>query len=53
MANYEGRGRDDLSISILQKAEHILRTISPNQSKSVRKLADNIRTSFMNISSCG
>ena len=28
----------------------MLRTISPNQSKSVRKLAENIRSSFMNIS---
>ena len=49
VANYDGKGRDDLSIKILTSAESMLRTISPNQSKSVRKLAENIRSSFYNI----
>ena len=52
VANYDGKGRDDLSIQILIAAESMLRKISPNQSKSVRKLAENIRTSFLNISRC-
>jgi hypothetical protein len=49
VANYDGKGRDDLSDKILVSAESMLRTISPNQSKSVRKLAENIICSFQNI----
>lgn len=49
VANYDGKGRDDLSVQILNSAESMLRTISPNQSKSVRKLAENIIASFHNI----
>lgn len=49
VANYDGKGRDDLSVKILISAESMLRTISPNQSKSVRKLAENIKSSFHNI----
>ena len=48
VTNTDGKGRDDLGIEILIAAEGILRRISPSQSKSVRKLAENIRTSFMN-----
>ena len=40
MANSEGKGRDDLKIEILVSAEGILRRISPDQSKAVRKLAE-------------
>jgi len=50
VANNDGKGRDDLEIDILIAAEGILRRISPSQSMSVRKLADNIRTSFSNLS---
>lgn len=49
VANEDGKGRDDLGIEILIAAEGILRKISPSQSKSVRKLAENIRSSFNNI----
>lgn len=49
VANSDGKGRDDLGVEILIAAEGILRRISPSQSKSVRKLAENIRTSFMNL----
>jgi len=49
VANSDGKGRDDLGIEILIAAEGMLRRISPSQSKSVRKLAENIRTSFMNL----
>ena len=48
VANIDGKGRDDLGIEILIAAEGILRRISPSQSRSVRKLAENIRNSFMN-----
>lgn len=49
VANHEGKGRDDLTIRVLTAAEAMMRKISPNQSKSVRKLAENIRSSFQNI----
>ena len=47
MANSEGKGRDDLKIEILESAEGILSRISPDQSKAVRKLAEQIRASFV------
>jgi hypothetical protein len=40
VANSEGKGRDDLKINIFEAAEGILRRISPDQSKAVRKLAE-------------
>lgn len=49
VANTEGKGRDDLGVEVLIAAEGVLRKISPSQSKSVRKLAENIRSSFMNL----
>jgi Fe2+ transport system protein B len=49
VANSEGKGREDLEIDILLSAEGIIRRISPDQSKAVRSLAEQIRTSFMNI----
>lgn len=36
-------------MEVLIAAEGVLRKISPSQSKSVRKLAENIRSSFMNL----
>lgn len=49
VANNDGKGRDDLDINILVAAEGILRRISPSQSMSVRKLAENIRSSFSSL----
>jgi hypothetical protein len=49
VANSEGKGRDDLKVEILFQAEGISRRISASQSKSVRKLADDIRKSFTNL----
>jgi len=51
VANAEGKGREDLSIEILLAAEGIMRRVSPNQSKAVRTLAEQIRNSFMNLRS--
>jgi hypothetical protein len=47
VANYEGKGRDDLSLEILTSAETVLRKISDNKSKSVRHLAESIKQSFL------
>jgi len=47
VANSEGKGRDDLKIEIMESAEGILSRISPDQSKAVRKLAEQIRASFV------
>ena len=49
VANSEGKGREDLSIDILISAEGIMRRVSPNQSRAVRSLAEQIRNSFMNL----
>jgi len=49
VANAEGKGREDLSIEILLAAEGIMRRVSPNQSKAVRNLAEQIRNSFMSL----
>lgn len=49
VANSEGNGRDDLQVDILFQAEGICRRISSAQSKAVRKLAEDIRKSFLNI----
>ncbi len=49
VANAEGKGREDLSIEILLASEGIMRRVSPNQSKAVRTLAEQIRNSFMNL----
>ena len=40
VANSEGKGRDDLKIEIIDSADDILKKISPDQSKAVRKLAE-------------
>jgi hypothetical protein len=49
VANYYGKGRDDLDHRILCETEGILRKVTKEQSKAVRLLAENIRSSFMNI----
>lgn len=46
MANINGKGRDDLSYSILLAAEGLLTTITDSQSKSVRQVAEKIRETF-------
>lgn len=43
VANYEGKGRDDLGVEILQAAENVLRA---DKSAAVKKLALKIRESF-------
>lgn len=49
VANFEGKGRDDLTIEILMAAERISRRISNAQSRAVRKLAEQIKNSFTDI----
>ena len=49
IANSEGKGRDDLGVEILVKADYLLRKISKTQSKSVRKMAEGIKKSFLNF----
>jgi hypothetical protein len=49
VANPEGKGRDDLEANILVQAESICRRISLSQSKAVRRLAEAIKKSFLNI----
>ena len=51
VTNPEGKGRDDLTVDILIAAENISRKISNLQSRAVRKLAENIKKSFVNIRS--
>lgn len=46
VANSEGKGRDDLSVDILLQSEQIIRRVSPDQSKAVRNLAQQIRNTF-------
>ena len=47
VANIEGKGRDDLTIDILLKAEAVIRKVSVNCSKSIRNLAEGVKTSFL------
>lgn len=51
VANSEGKGREDLAIDILVAAEGIMRRVSPNQSRAVRSLAEQIRNTFVNLRS--
>ena len=46
VANSEGKGRDDLTVEILVAAESISRRVSIAQSRAVRTLAEQIKTSF-------
>ena len=49
VANEEGKGRSDLSVDILFKAEKVLVTVSENQSKGMRNLAFKIKNSVQNL----
>lgn len=49
VANSAGKGRDDLTIDILNAAEDISRKISNYKSRAVRKLAEQIKISFLNV----
>ena len=49
VANIEGKGRDDLSYDILIEAEGILRRVTKEQSKAVRKIAEKIRETFSKL----
>jgi len=49
LANYVGKGRDDLDHSILCQTEGILRRITKDQSKAIRILGEKIRNSFTNF----
>lgn len=49
MANTQGKGRDDLTADILYAAEEVSRKVSNAQSTAVRKLAENIKHSFVNL----
>ena len=47
VANIEGKGRDDLNLSILLAAEGVIRKVSVNCSKSIRSLAENVKNTFV------
>ena len=49
VANVEGKGRTDLPIEILFKAEKVLVTVSENQSKGMRNLAFKIKNSILSL----
>lgn len=49
VANTEGKGRDDLNIDILLKAERVLRQVSDSKSRGMRKLAESIKTSLFGL----
>lgn len=47
VANIEGKGRDDFSLNTLIVAEGVIRKVSVNNSKSIRNLAEGVKTTFM------
>ena len=49
VANEEGKGRSDLPVDILFKAEKVLVTVSENQSKGMRNLAFKIKNTVQNL----
>ena len=49
VANCDGKGRDDLTIDILIAAEQASRKVTCIQSNAVRKLADQIKKSFVSL----
>jgi hypothetical protein len=49
VANTAGKGRDDLTLDVLIAAEEISRQVSNYKSRAVRKLATQIKSTFMNI----
>ena len=46
ITNYIGKGRDDLSFEILVAAENVIRKISDNKSRAIRKLGLKIKEVF-------
>lgn len=46
VANYEGKGRDDFTLKILTTAEGVIRKVSVNNSKSIRNIAEGVKTTF-------
>jgi hypothetical protein len=46
IANTDGKGRDDLTVEVLEAAENVLATVTERQARSVRVLAEKIRESF-------
>ncbi len=46
VANIEGKGRDDLGIQVLLAAEQVLASVTEDQARSVRILAEKIRSSW-------
>ena len=46
VANIEGKGRDDLGIEALLAAEQVLGSVTEEQARSVRILAEKIRSSW-------
>ena len=49
IANIEGKGRDDFSLDTLISAENVMKKVSVNNSKSIRNLADKVKTTFNNF----
>ena len=49
VANIEGKGRDDLNVEILLKAESVLLTVSDGKSKGMRNLAMSIKQSLTSM----
>lgn len=49
MANIEGKGRDDLGIEVLLAAEQVLSSVTEDQAKSIRILAEKIRSSWEGV----
>ena len=49
VANIEGKGRDDLGVDILFKAESVLLTVSDGKSKGMRNLATSIKQSLISM----
>lgn len=49
VANDVGKGRDDLTVDTLLDAENVSRRVSSNQSRAVRKLAEDIKRAFAGI----
>lgn len=46
VGNVEGKGRDDLGYEILLECERVLRRVTREQSKAVRKIGEKIKLSF-------
>ena len=49
VANTQGKGRDDLGINILVAAEEVSRKITNYKSKAVRKLSEQIKSTFSGL----